>query len=81
MMLHTCKYQIFSRGTDTFSCPFTTAFICTQERKERLGTLIQYNSYTELDALAHGTKSRATTAPLSPFELTTFLGDQGTGRK
>lgn len=33
-MLHTCKYQIFSRGIDAFSCPFMTAFICTQERRE-----------------------------------------------
>lgn len=65
-MLHTCKYQILFRGRDAFSCLFMTTFISTQKRREGLGTFIQYNSYTELDALAQDTKSRATTAPPSP---------------
>lgn len=81
MMPHTCKHQIFSRGINVFSCLFITAFICTQKRREGFGTLIQYNSYTELDALAQGTKSRSTTAPPCPCESTTFLGDWATGRK
>ena len=55
-MLHTCNYQIFSRETNAFSCPFITAFICTRKRREGLGTLIQYNGYTGLDALAQGRK-------------------------
>lgn len=81
MMLHTCKYQIFSRGTDAFSCLFTTAFICTQKRTEGLGTFIQYNSYTELNALVQDTKPRATTAPPSPCWISHIPRDWDTGRK
>lgn len=81
-MLHTCKYRVFSTGTDAFSCPFfTNAFICTQKRREWLGTLIWYNGYTKLDALAQGNKLRTITAPPSPCELTTFSGNRATGRK
>lgn len=49
MVLHTCKYQIFSRGTNAFSCPLITVFICTWERRKVIGTLIQYNTYAGLD--------------------------------